>query len=149
MTLSSPTAAITYHLWLRSRWPLAGSLAGMLIVCFAAGFVPREMRPALLLPALLMFSTVLVILMSIFTYAGGDLSARESGFPRYMLTLPAPVTTLVIVPMLYGCLASALMWVVLVKVVLDRVGPGAPVLWPTAASAAVCVWLQAISWIPV
>src|SRR4051794_4485337 len=135
MMFSSPTAAITYDLWLRSRWPLAGALAGMLIVSFAAGFVPHEMRAAFLLPAVLIFATVLVILMSIFTYAGGDLSARESGFPRYMLTLPAPVPTLVIAPMLSGCLTPALMWGVLVKVALARIGPGAPVLWPTAASA--------------
>src|SRR5689334_5217349 len=102
MTLQSPAAAIGYHLWLRSRWPLIGSIAGMVAMYLIAGLLPQESRVSLLPPALMVFSTLLVILMSVFTYAGGDLSARESGFPRYMFTLPVQARTQVMIPMIYG-----------------------------------------------
>jgi hypothetical protein len=90
-------------------------------------------------------------LVGVVTYGGRDLGAGESTFPRYLMTLPAQARTLAAVPMVWGVVAVALVWLV-AKLIADRLlitAPGvvAP-LWPAVMLAAIIAWLQAVSWMP-
>ena len=148
-TLTSPAAAICYHLWLRSRWPLAGSAGRHADRCQS---LPDSSRMRLALR----FSCRPCDLC----HRAGDpdehlhvcrrrsRTARESGFPCAVHVDYADLGHHARDrPDAFGCLTSC----------ADVGGagkscpgggldPAAAVLWPTAASAAVCVWLQAISW---
>jgi hypothetical protein len=145
----------TYHLWLQSRRP-------MLIIAPAlvAATIIRTLWPhAQWLPFAGVISGSLVLfawamLVGVFTYGGGDLGAPDSAFPRYILTFPARSRTLVVVPMLWGILITALIWIVLAKLIinpmfLDQTGsPHVGLLWPAMMLAAILAWLQATSWTP-
>jgi hypothetical protein len=65
-----------------------------------------------------------------------------------MFTLPLSSARLAALPMLYGSIVSAAMWVMIAALPLRAVGLKVPIAWPAAAAAAFCVWLQVISWVP-
>ena len=85
-----------------------------------------------------------------FTYGlSGDLAARESIYPRRMLTLPVTTDALVGWPMLIGCVSAAALWIVMA---LFMRAAGAeyplPLAWPAVLSGLYIAWMQALTWMP-
>ena len=146
-TINGPAMAIAYYLWLRTRWMLAGLVA-------VAFIVPLFQKIFPLYPEFIMFvgfiaTTILfVLLISQFSYAGSDVSIRESAFPRAMMTLPVRPISLVGWPMMYGSTACALICLSMLYILLPGHQFAQVRIWALAASAAFCAWLQAVSWIP-
>jgi hypothetical protein len=150
--LLSVCKGTSYSLWLRARLSL-------LIITSVALTVPvfpliwgrAEWFPAagVVLGSAVLFT--LTHIVGVITYGGRDLGASESTFPRYLMTLPANARTLAAVPMFWGVITMALIWLVM-KLIADRLLISAPgivaPLWPAALLVAIVAWLQAVSWMP-
>jgi|GEM_PF-3708104 len=146
-TINGPALAIAYYLWLRTRWMLAGFAAVALFAPLAHKAFP--LYPELITMAGLGASVILlVLLISQFNYAGADVSARESAFPKSMMTLPLRSVTLVGWPMLYGSMACALLFLLMMYILLPRHLFAQIPYWAMLASAGFCAWLQVVSWAP-
>src|SRR4029079_851447 len=88
-------------------------------------------------------------LLAVFTYGlSGDLAARESMYPRRMLTLPVSTSALAGWPMLYGCASMALLWVAMRVVAIFPSGVQVPIYWPVLFAASLLAWTQALMWMP-
>ena len=85
-----------------------------------------------------------------FTYGlSGDLGARESIYPKRMLTLPVTTAALVGWPMLFGASAAAALWIVMA--LFMRVAGAEyqlPLAWPALLSGLYIAWMQALTWMP-
>lgn len=85
-----------------------------------------------------------------FTYGlSGDLAARESIYPKRMLTLPVATASLAGWPMLFGATAGAALWIVMA--IFMRIAGAEyrlPLLWPALSCAAYVAWMQALTWMP-
>jgi hypothetical protein len=100
--------------------------------------------------AILPGTAALFYAIGVFTYGlAGDLAARESIYPRRMLTLPITTAALVGWPMLFGSITAATLWVVMA---LFMRAAGAdyplPLVWPAILCALYIAWMQAITWMP-
>jgi hypothetical protein len=90
-------------------------------------------------------------LVGVFTYGlSGDLAARESIFPRRMLTLPVKTAALAGWPMLYGAVATIALWIAASSFARWIGGDDVrlPWLWPGFLAAAWLAWMQALTWMP-
>lgn len=152
-TLHGPAMAIGYYLWLRTRWILAGFVAVAVLVPLAQRVVITAAAPQaysqVITTAGAMASLILfVLLVSQFGYAGADVSTRESAFPRWMMTLPARPVALAGWPMLFGSAVCALTFLLLLYALLPRQQFAQVPRWSLLGAAALCAWLQAVSWTP-
>src|SRR5471032_1531628 len=69
---------------------------------------PNELASFVVIPVTIAF----FYLVGMFTYGlSGDLAARESTFPRRMLTLPVKTAALAGWPMLYGAITTVALWI--------------------------------------
>lgn len=85
--------------------------------------------------------------VAVFSFGlSGDISARESMYPRRLFTLPLPSSALAAWPMIYGSAAMALLWLAVFVVGIRPSGVAAPALWPALFLPAVVAWMQAITW---
>jgi hypothetical protein len=94
--------------------------------------------------------SMLFYMIGAFTYGlSGDLAARESIFPKRMLTLPITTHALVGWPMLVGSACAVLLWIVIANF-LRIAGSDYPLpwIWPALLCAAYIAWMQALSWMP-
>jgi hypothetical protein len=108
---------------------------------------PNGLTSFLIVPVTIAF----FYLVGVFTYGlSGDLAARESTFPRRMLTLPVKTAALAGWPMLYGAITTVALWIV--ASLFARWIGGAdvrlPWLWPGLLAAAWLAWMQALTWMP-
>ncbi|HEX5244790.1 MAG TPA: hypothetical protein VFW23_16115, partial [Tepidisphaeraceae bacterium] len=154
--------AIAYYLWLRTRWMLA-SLVGVAVIAplaqrivvrlhgnveYGGNMAPEVFSQLIMMIGLIATVIPFVLLVSQFSYAGKDVSGRESAFPRAMMTLPVRSVSLVAWPMLYGSTVCALACLLMFHLLLSReLFSGMP-YWPLITAAAFCAWLQAVSWTP-
>jgi hypothetical protein len=85
-----------------------------------------------------------------FTYGlSGDLAARESIYPRRMLTLPVATTALAGWPMLFGATSGAALWIVMAFFLrIAGAEYRLPLLWPALLCGAYVAWMQALTWMP-
>ena len=107
---------------------------------------PNEVATLLTVPMTIAF----FYLVGVCTHGlSGDLSARESIFPRRMFALPVKTAALAGWPMLYGVAASAMIWIV-ARLLAHWVGGDSrlPWLWPALLFAAWLAWMQALTWMP-
>ena len=85
-----------------------------------------------------------------FTYGlSGDLAARESIYPKRMLTLPVATSALAGWPMLFGASLAAALWVVMA--IFMRIAGAEyrlPLLWPALLCGVYVAWMQALTWMP-
>lgn len=85
-----------------------------------------------------------------FTYGlSGDLAARESIFPKRLLTLPVTTTALAGWPMLFGVAAAAALWIMMA--LFMRIAGAEyrlPLVWPAVLSGLYIAWMQALTWMP-
>src|SRR5438093_10463741 len=89
--------------------------------------------------------------VGVFSYGlSGDLAARQSIFPSRMFTLPVTTRALAGLPMLYGTVAVAILWIA--AAILVRWPGGVdvyvPWVWPALLTAAYLAWTQALMWMP-
>jgi hypothetical protein len=148
--MSAAATATAWFLWRRHRWPALALFAlGACLALYAQATAPAP--PATRLSLFLLSLPLLFGLlygMAAFSYPEGDIMTAQSGFPRYMLVLPARTWELVFWPMLYGTVTLALAWTGLFRLILMPAGVSPSAWWQAALFAALLASLQALSWSP-
>src|SRR5262249_52951488 len=126
--MRSPALAITWQVWYRHRWALAGLLAYVVTLAFLFRVQPfGPYTPAELSTHGMLCSMLGVAWLS---YAGGafsfgsemPLEGTASGYPSWMFTLPVRTRELVLWPMLQGMAVVALLGEVWAQGVLRPCG---------------------------
>src|SRR5262245_37566890 len=99
--MRSAVLALGWSLWLRHRVGLALVLAWFAAVCVAFPLWPGEpTKLAVDLLAILPFIVAFMYLIAVVSHGfDADVSARRSGFPARLFTLPLP-TGVLVVPLL-------------------------------------------------
>ena len=95
-------------------------------------------------------TAMLFYLMGAFTYGlSGDIAARESIYPKRMLTLPITTRALVGWPMFFGGVTAAFVYLV-IAVFFRLAGSEYPLpwVWPAMLCALYIAWMQALTWMP-
>jgi hypothetical protein len=108
---------------------------------------PNELASFVVIPVTIAF----FYLVGVFTYGlSGDLAARESTFPRRMLTLPMKTAALAGWPMLCGAITTVTLWIAASSFARWIGGDDVrlPRLWPGFLAAAWLAWMQALTWMP-
>jgi hypothetical protein len=147
LAFGSPALAFAWQLWRRcGRLAAALALYGAMLALLARAPIAGEWRQVLLFATMPLGFGVLCFLAG-FAFPEGDIQARCSGFPGWMLVLPARTWELAFWPMLHGALAAALCWVLPVWGILAPLGVPTPA-WPAALAAALLATLQALLWTP-
>jgi hypothetical protein len=144
--MNSSAFGISYSMWLRARWAVAGIAIYLLCLAIAAQLFPGAREPILL--AALLLTAAITHLLQVFTLGPSDLGIRASGYPKHMFVLPLPTRSLVGWPMLFGAATHAGLWILVATLVFVPAGFAAPVVWPAALIAAGTAWVQAIGWMP-
>lgn len=151
----TPAAAIAWEFRRRHRWGLTGILAAILILAAIkvavtwnrTQFEVRDLTFALLVPTPM--AATFLYLLAIFTFGiSGDLAARESMFPRRLLTLPVSSAALAGLPMLYGSVSMTLLWFAIRAAAMFPPGAGVPRYWPALFAVSLLAWTQALTWMP-
>jgi len=146
--MRTPAAAIAWEFRQRHRWGVIALLATILILG-AIKFVVRPHLNDATFPLLvpIPLAATFLYLLAVFTFGiSGDLAARESMYPRRMLTLPVRAAALAGWPMLYGCVTMTLMWFALRTV--GTFPSSVPKYWPALFASALLAWTQALTWMP-
>ena len=108
---------------------------------------PNGLTSFVIVPVIIAF----FFLVGVFTYGlSGDLAARESIFPKRMLTLPVKTAALAGWPMLHGAITTVALWIV-ASLFARWIGGNdvrLPWLWPGLLAAAWLAWMQALTWMP-
>ncbi|HEX7558471.1 MAG TPA: hypothetical protein VF386_04700, partial [Usitatibacter sp.] len=108
---------------------------------------PNGLASFIVIPVTIAF----FFLVGVYTYGlSGDLAARESTFPRRMLTLPVKTAALAGWPMLYGTISTVTLWIVAASFArwLGGGDTRLPWLWPGLLAAVWLAWMQALTWMP-
>lgn len=149
----SPAIAIAYTQWCRHRRSL---IAAIVIFSLTSAVCPivGSLVDGQFLGMLAALSTI--PLVAVFGLAMNSLlfvdeaGSLSSGYVKAMFTLPVRSRTLVIWPMAYGSLATAVLWVATATAmsIFWPLGFRPPLALPALACAALMAWLQAVSWLP-
>jgi len=110
--MRSPAQAIVWEVYAKNRWALLFAFGLIPFCALLRCFVPPGHE---LLNFVFVFSGIatFVSLVWVFSYTANDARGRFSGFPAWMYTLPSRTVTLVLRPMLLGCvlvLAAVVLW---------------------------------------
>src|SRR5687768_10846780 len=110
--MRSPALAIAWQLWGRHRWGLAVVLGyAVTVAVLLWALQGRGLERWHGIVCSYPFVCALPYVTGAFAFGfDGHLEARESGFPRWMFTLPIRTSVLVGWPMLQGTAAVALFW---------------------------------------
>lgn len=145
--VGSPALALSWQLWRRGAGPAVGlALYGSLLALLAHLPGAAAWRPALI-AATMPLGLGLLFFLATFTFPEADLQARQSGYPAWMLVLPARTGSLAFWPMFHGTVAAALAWLLPIHGILAPLGVPAE-SWPAALVAALLAGLQALVWTP-
>ena len=154
--MSSPAAAVAWEFRQRHRWGLialigyVSVLAGIKLVVVIRGVPihldsPESFAFVVMVPVTATFT----YLLAVFSFGlDGDLAARESMYPARMFTRPMTTGALAGLPMLYGTMAMALLWLVTRVLALWPAGVAVPSVWPGLLLASLLAWTQALTWMP-
>jgi hypothetical protein len=153
--MRSPAAAIAWQFRRQHRWGLIAMtgylfvLAMIKLVIFGRGqHVDFDAEKFAFFVAVPVSSTFLYFL-SVFSFGlSGDLAARESMYPRRMLALPVTTAALAGLPMLYGAIAMAMLWIGVRLLVLWPFDVSVPMIWPALLAASLLAWTQVLTWMP-
>ena len=87
--------------------------------------------------------------LAVFTFGlSGDLAARQSMYPARLFTLPLATGQLAGWPMLYGAIATALLWAASRLLGVWPTDLDIPVVWPALLAMTLLAWAQALTWMP-
>ncbi len=141
---------LAWHLWARSRLGMLGLVAYTVALALVAHGSPTLLsRPGIFaLVVVLPVLWWLLFLIGVFSHAEADLAAPESGYPPYLMLLPARTLALVLWPMLYGTVAIGGAWIAFRGLIAVPSQHPVPLWWPAALLAAVLASLQALLWFP-
>src|SRR5207244_1622177 len=116
--MRTPALALGWELWARHRWGLSIIGVGTLVAASLIQVLPAD--GARLIGELGPLAAIFVYLyaLSIFVYAEGTLGGKAAGFPSRLFALPMRTRWLVAWPMLYGMIATALMWIGLMRLIM-------------------------------
>jgi hypothetical protein len=148
MTLRSPVAALTWQLWRRQLWLAAGLGVYIGGLAVAAHWPGAAGRATALFTACTPIALAALLLLAAFGFPEGDVTATESGYPRFLLTLPASTRTLALLPLLHGAATAALLWLLPAALILRPLGVPVPLAWPAALAAAMLALVQMLLWTP-
>jgi hypothetical protein len=153
--MRSPAAAIAWQFRRRHRWGLIAMmgylfvLAMIKLVLFERGQRVDLDDESFALLVIVPVTATFVYFLSVFSFGlSGDLAARESMYPARMLTLPVTTAALAGLPMLYGTVAMAILWLGTRLFALWPSDVDVPVIWPALLAASLLAWTQALVWMP-
>ena len=87
--------------------------------------------------------------LAVFSYGlTGDLTARQSIYPRRLFTVPVTSAALAGWPMLFGATTMAALWLVTAGFARWSWGINVPLAWPALLLAVFLAWTQAMTWMP-
>jgi hypothetical protein len=145
--MTSAALGIGYSLWLRLRWVAIGIFVTILALAATAKLFPIS-APYCAAGSIVVLALATVFLLNAFTYGPTNLGVRSSGFPTHMRTLPVSTRALVGWPMLFAAITLATFWALPICLIFLPAGYLMPMFWPAAMLVALCVWVQATSWMP-
>ncbi|GAC1415639.1 MAG: hypothetical protein NVSMB53_14290 [Gemmatimonadaceae bacterium] len=153
--MHSPAAAVAWQFRRRHRWGLI-AMIGFLFVLAMIKLVILERGQRVDLDdesfaflVIVPVTATFIYFLSVFSFGlSGDLAARESMYPARMLTLPVTTAALAGLPMLYGTLAMAILWLGTRLLALWPSDVDVPVIWPALLAASLLAWTQALTWMP-
>ena len=146
----APGWGLGWQLWRRHRWGFAADAAWLALLALVANLLPAVWRrPEVGQNLAHAAAAVFIHLLAVFTYGFEiDMSAKQSGFPPRMFTLPLSTRRLVAWPVSLGLLATTAAWLTVALGILRPCGVDAPLALPAAATAAALLAIQAVSWTP-
>src|SRR3954470_7458935 len=112
--MRSPALAIAWEFWGRSRLGLTASAVALLALCLLPWVLPTG-RPGSEEDTIQLLTTLVtpflfIYLLAVFIYSDVRDGSRNAGFPPRMFALPLRTSVLVALPMLYGIVAVAVLW---------------------------------------
>jgi hypothetical protein len=144
--MHSPALALSWELWRRHRWGLAGVATLVASFALASAIAPLPVNLASGNSFWLVLGLCYVI--GVFAYGfEGRLEAAESGFPIRLFVLPVRTWMLVGWPMLQGMATAVLLWLGWDWFVLRPSGVATPAWWPAMLAAVVAI-SQTMVWLP-
>ncbi|MEX2179584.1 MAG: hypothetical protein WD801_12790 [Gemmatimonadaceae bacterium] len=151
---SAHAATFRWEMIRRNRWGwlvlalwLAGLLAFFLVVSARAQPMTTTWGAAFALSVMGPATVAVYWFVAIFSYSGdGNVSARESMFPRRLFTLPVTTTFLVTWPMAAGALVVALLWTLTRLLAPWPADIDMPAAWPGLLAIALLAWTQVLTW---
>ena len=152
----TPAGAIAWEFRQRYRWGwiALGSYFAILAiiklsVAARGGAITFSSDESFAFAVIVPITTAFIYFLAVFTFGlTGDIAARQSMYPQRMFTLPVTTNVLAGLPMLYGTLAIAILWVALRLFSLWPSGTEVPEVWPAVMAASFLAWAQALTWMP-
>jgi hypothetical protein len=152
--MRSPVLAISWQIWRRHRWVLAGTILLLLSIAFLFQVQPfgsldaRDLELHRIFLSML-FAFLLTYVAAAFAFgAEMPLEASASGYPSWMFTLPVSTHTLVFWPMLQSVLVIGGLGEAWAQFVLRPAGFTVEPGLAAALLGAFVAVLQAILWMP-
>jgi hypothetical protein len=152
--MRSPVLAISWQIWRRHRWVLAGTILLLLGIAFLFQVQPFGSLEARDLELHRVFLSMLFAFLLTYVAAGFafgaemPLEASASGYPSWMFTLPVSTHTLVFWPMLQSVLVIGGLGEAWAQFVLRPAGFSVEPGLAAAFLGAIVAVLQAILWMP-
>lgn len=151
--MRSPAAAIGWELRRRYRWgffAVAMYLAAVAVVrllVLQGGRVKFADAESFAFVVIVPLTSTFIYFLAVFSFGlSGDLAARQSIYPARMFTLPVTNAALAGWPMLYGCVATAVLWLATRFLGVWPAGSEIPTIWPVLLGASLLAWTQALTW---
>ncbi len=148
--MRSPALALTWQVWWRQRWLWAAAAVYVLTLAVVCHALPvGEVASLVGLVGLIPLGWVAILGLGFLALlaTGSDLTAKNSGFPSWMFTLPVRTRTLVGWVMLNGTGALLAAWLVVAHFILRPCGIDAPG-WLALLAPALLAWIQVLAWTP-
>jgi hypothetical protein len=154
--MHSPAAAVAWEFRRRHRWGLVAIvvyltvLATIKLVVLAHDFPidfdsPETFAFVFVVPV----SSYFTYFIAVFTFGlDGDITARQSMYPAHMFTRPVSSAALAWWPMLFGAVASVVLWTATRLLALWPSSIEVPVVWPGFLAVVLLAWAQALTWMP-
>jgi hypothetical protein len=149
--MRSPAILFAWQFWRRHRWGLLAIVSWVAVQALVIHAVPAGGTARLVVCSTAIVPALVALMYLIVVFCHGeaaDVMSGESGFPRWMLTLPVSTGTLVRWPMLYGAATVSVLWWALALLVWRPSGLEVPLWAPAVGIAAFLAWGQAVVWYP-
>src|SRR5258706_13593112 len=151
--MHSAAAAFAWEFRQRHRWGMLvvptciAVLAGIRVVVIGMGRAEFENDEPFAIAIIIPICAAFMYFLAIFSFGvAGDIAARQSIFPRRMFTLPVTSSALAGWPMLYGSIATMVLWLAMRLVGAWPAGVDVPVFWPLLLGPCLMAWTQALTW---
>ncbi len=158
--MRSAGVAIAWEFGRRHRWGFA-ALVGYLLLLGTTDILilapgqevgwdgSPDLPPRFVATVLVPVYMLSFYLLAAFSFGlSGDLTARASGYPARVFTLPVSTAALAGWPMFYGTTTIAGLLLATTRFVVWPSGVDVPLVWPALFGAAMLAWTQVLMWMP-